>query len=165
MFALLHYINITRSISTCHIYSKGRVPAAAWHSTRRTENPQQMFRALLQPSSCPLCLPKLRSRSRQSWAGSFPVPPRARQGRGARSRPHLSAPYLNSPQMHSPPATILRAAAPPSAGSALRLGAGPTRHYLSLIGSRRRWTAGIGMSGNKNGREQGVGVAPSEGAG
>lgn len=165
MFALLHYINITRSISTCHIYSKGRVPAAAWHSTRRTENPQQMFRALLQPSSCPLCLPKLRSRSGQSWAGSFPVPPRARQGRGARSRPHLSAPYLKSPQMHSPPATILHAAAPPSAGSALRLGAGPTRHCLSLIGSRRRWTAGIGMSGNKNGREQGVGVAPSEGAG
>lgn len=149
MFALLHYINITRSISTCHIYSKGRVPAAAWHSTRRTENPQQMFRALLQPSSCPLCLPKLRSRSRQSWAGSFPFPPRARQGRGARSRPHLSAPYLKSPQMHSSPATILRAAAPPSAGSALRLGAGPTRQ-LPLS----HWLSTEMDGGDRNEREQ-----------
>lgn len=142
MFVLLHYINITRSIST-HIYSWSiSIYAAAWHSTRRTEAPQQMFRALLQPSSCPACLPKHCSRSGQRWAGSFPFPPRARQGRGARGRPHPSAPYLSSPPKHSPPATILRATAPPSAGSARCLGVGPTRHCLSLIGSRRRWTAG-----------------------
>lgn len=101
------------------------------------------------PPSAQLCLPKLRSRSRQSWAGSFPFPPRARQGRGARSRPHLSAPYLKSPQMHSSPATILRAAAPPSAGSALRLGAGPTRQ-LPLS----HWLSTEMDGGDRNEREQ-----------
>lgn len=136
MLALLYYI-IPLYFNVSHILERPRATA---------QGAQRLLKRRSGPSFSPApARPASRSaaaRSGQRWADSFPSPPRARQGRGARGRPHPSAPYLSSPQRHSPPATILRAAAPPPAGSARCLGAGPTRHCLSLIGSPRRWTAG-----------------------
>lgn len=150
MLALLYYI-IPSILFQRVTYTR----KAACHSTRRTEAPKETFRALLQSSSCPACLPKRCSAVRAALGRQFPLPSSGSAGLWGAGPPPPLRPVPEQPAEAQPTRHHLARRRPSTRRKRPLLGGGtnqalPLSHWLSpeMDGGRSRG-AGIGMRGSK----------------